>query len=208
MPREAGRCILCFFWPPFGRESYLWQTKETYGRVKIPFGPIKQIISHWFQLPGAALEWPPITRQGKRYKTAKTMSTHWHHCSLTTWLFIPHYAVAAAKAWTNSFRWCIEIFQKIMKIKCNLTFDRDFRSPKLVQFPRLISCAWCLHCRAKCKKGRFNWQTWSKWAACEAVRKIIQLNASLHTNWGKNELLEKGGRRAGSLWQKYICWVD
>ena len=92
--KPQGRCILCFFWPPFAKlpymHSYLWQTKETYGRVKIPFGPIKQIISHWFQLPGAALEWPPITRQGKRYKTAKTMSTHWHHCSLTTWLFIPH----------------------------------------------------------------------------------------------------------------------
>ena len=108
-------------------------------------------------------------------------------------------------------------FRKIMKIQCNLTFDRDFRSPKLVQFHRLVSCAWCLHCRAKCKKGRFNWQTWSKWAACEAVRKIIQLNASLHTNWGKNELLEKGGRRAGSLWQKWsyqmFCniikeWID
>ena len=99
-------------------------------------------------------------------------------------------------------------YSKNNEIKCYLTFDRGFRSPKPVQFPKFISCAWCLHCRAKCKKGWFNWQTWSKWAACEAVRKIIQLNASLHTNWGKNELLEKGGRRAGSLWQKYICWVD
>ena len=81
------------------------QTKETYGRVKIPFGPINQIISHWFQLPGATLEWPPITSAGgKRYKIPKTMTTHWHNCPLTTWLFIPHYAVAAAKAWTNSFR--------------------------------------------------------------------------------------------------------
>ena len=105
------RCVYYVFLLAPIRQNYY--TKETYGRVKIPFGPINQIISHWFQLPGARLEWPPLTSRGKRYKTPKT--THWHNCSLTTWLFIPHYAVAAAEAKTNSLRWRIPISGEVLK---------------------------------------------------------------------------------------------
>ena len=105
------RCVYYVFLLAPIRQNYY--TKETYGRVKIPFGPINQIISHWFQLPGARLEWPPLTSRGKRYKTPKT--THWHNCSLTTWLFIPHYAVAAAEAKTNSLRWSIPISGEVLK---------------------------------------------------------------------------------------------
>ena len=143
--------------------------------------------------------------RGKRYKIPKTMTTHWHNCSLTTWLFIPHYAVAAAKAWTNSFRGRVATFPKNCKLIAiwHLTGKWDYRNLCSISQIGKLSLVSALHCTAECKKGGFNWQTWSKWAACEFVlRKIIQLNASLHRNWGKNELLEKGGR-VGSLWQKW-----
>ena len=181
---------------------------ETYGRVKIPFGPINQIISHWFQLPGATLEWPPITRPGVN---ATKYRKPWPRTDIIVrW---PHDCLSPIMRWPlpkpgqTVSGGALQHFRRIANWLQSDIWQGNEITETCVQFPKLVSWAWSLHCTvqctAECKKGGFNWQTWSKWAACEFVlRKIIQLNASLHRNWGKNELLEKGGR-AGSLWQKW-----
>ena len=86
-----------------------------------------------------------------------------------------------------------------LQIECNLTFDRDF----LFNFPNWYFVLGV--CKEEPKRADLiDKPGLSGRQPARQLRKIIQLNASLLTNWaaGKNELWKKGGL-AGSLRQKW-----
>ena len=117
----------------YGTRQTKWEAmapgrpNETYGWVKIPFGPINQIISHWFQLPGATLEWPPITRPGvnaTKYRKPwprTDIIVRWPHDCLSPIMRWPQ-----LKPGRTVSGGALQYYQKL-QIGRNLTFDRGLR---------------------------------------------------------------------------------
>ena len=128
---------------------------ETYGRVKIPFGPINQIISHWFQLPGATLEWPPITRPGVN---ATKYRKPWPRTDIIVrW---PHDCLSPIMRWPlpkpgqTVSGGALQHFRRIANWLQSDIWQGNEITETCVQFPKLVSWAWSLHCTVQLNAKR------------------------------------------------------